>query len=699
MRRPLLLFLYAQAAVILILYYLNPWDTKRFLDKNSELLLRTGNVAQVDGVAVSVQIKPYYTSLVIDTGKEKTLLRISGLEDESAAYDLVGRHIVAQGRISQPDARRNRGCFDYRLYLKGHGIYTITELSKYRLKAGRIVRPVEHFLSHYKGLFYESIRPIMTEEDFSVLSGLLFGDKSYMNDELYEQYQNNGIAHVLAVSGLHVGLMYNLIVKLSGGKKSLISTLISCLILYSYAALSSFSISVLRASCMILLKLIAFHIDRRYDMICAASITAIVFLFINPYQLFDSGFQLSFTAAYSLGTALPYMESKFLKFANKHASEKLSKLGSFMLPCLAVQLGMTPLTVFHFLHISPIGIFLNPVAIALAGLILPAGLVLFIVSAAGIGVLTAAASGPARLFIKLLSLAGIAGENIGLSGPCTAPPLHLLILYYILFFYFFSETRIKLNRQRREKPLAVIACILMLFIIFIPKGYENPPVTFVDVGQGDCIHIHHKGFNILIDGGGSRYKNVGKDILRSYLLKNGVSSIDLAIVTHQDQDHAKGISELSECFNVKRIMAEGTDNDDCTICSVSINGINFLFMADAGKASEEALMSAYPYLKCNVLKAGHHGSAGSSSEEFLNTLNPDVIVISCGKNNSYGHPSSEFIDRLKRLQIPNLRTDQMGAISFMEYNGNNLIFENAQGDEFQFSELDNCPLSYYNGIR
>ncbi|MCR4805458.1 MAG: ComEC family competence protein, partial [Clostridia bacterium] len=356
-------------------------------------------------------------------GGEQFLVRLTaGEEDMETVCSLVGRQCGFAGSVREPDGRRNFGCFDYRLYLRGRGIFRILEVNRYRVRGGPLKQPLLNFLAVSKARFYGRVRPFLGEEDFSLLAGLLFGDKGFLDEDLYASFRSGGIAHVLAVSGLHVGLVYGALVKLLGNRRNARTTAIAAAALLCYAALSNFSVSVMRAAFMIGLRLASFHLHRRYDLVSAASLAALAFLSINPYQLLDAGFQLSYMAAYSLGVALPRLELKALELSDRYKKGWILKLSSVLSPCMAVQLGMTPLTVFHFLLFSPVSLVLNPFALALAGLLLPAGLLLYLVQMLDAPLLTAIAAGPADAFARLLIGVSRAGEGLGGSYAAAAPP-------------------------------------------------------------------------------------------------------------------------------------------------------------------------------------------------------------------------------------------------------------------------------------
>lgn len=250
-----------------------------------------------------------------------------------------------------------------------------------------------------------------------------------------------------------------------------------------------------------------------------------------------------------------------------------------------------------------------------------------------------------------------------------------------------------LNR-RHKQPALCLACALLIFLCVLmpysfgvtqsvlPWKYNKAYVTFVDVGQGDCCHINLGGYNILIDGGGNYYKNIGKDTIKPYLLKNGISHIDLAIVTHEDQDHSKGIYELNECYQIDKIIKGGKTNEESLVTSITVEDLNFLFMADADSKVEEQLLIKYPNLSCDIIKLGHHGSASSSSESFITSIKPRFALISCGLNNSYGHPAKRVVELLDDFGIIYGRTDLYGAISYVKSTQGEAIFENAAKDTY-----------------
>ncbi|MDO5441052.1 MAG: DNA internalization-related competence protein ComEC/Rec2 [Bacillota bacterium] len=660
-------------------------------------------VQTVYGTVKNVQIKDGYSALTVDIGSENILLRLKNVTDEKTIFDLQGRNIKATGKITEAAKARNPFCFNYNRYLCARNIHAIIDVSTFKFEALKVANPFSHIISVLKGKFFVRAKEMMDEQNFSITSGILFGEKSYMEDDLYEQFQTNGIAHVLAVSGLHVGLVYGVINKLFK-KKNKTTSIISIIFLFIYAAFANFSISVIRAAVMITFKIISSEIKERYDMLSAASFIAIVLLAINPYYIYDSGTQLSFLAAYSIAVLLPWFESRFKTYCDKRRSETLYKIGMFFLPGVVLQIGMAPLIAYHFLNFSLLSIFINPIAIYLASIILPAALVCFLVSP--LKILFAASCGVCNgLCLALIKLSELSDKVLsGFTVP--APPFSLLVLYYLLLFFFFSETRHILIRKHQDIivvslsiALSISACVIPAFFgitqSIFPWKYNTYDYVFVDVGQGDCTHLRNQNINILIDG--------GKSDISEYLLKNGVTKIDLAIVTHLDEDHAKGIRLLSKemhiktiafpesakgedvseykaekiiylnkgdfidsgGINIKVLSAQGKDyNSGSLACLCSINDTKALMLADIPIETEEKLS----FEDVDIVKIGHHGSKTSTSEKMLNEAKPEIAIISCGKNNRYGHPTNRVLELLENSGIIIKRTDLEGAICIKRKN-------------------------------
>ncbi|MGG5462057.1 ComEC/Rec2 family competence protein [Clostridium sp. B9] len=239
------------------------------------------------------------------------------------------------------------------------------------------------------------------------------------------------------------------------------------------------------------------------------------------------------------------------------------------------------------------------------------------------------------------------------------------------------------------------------------KGEMN--VTYLNVGQGDSELIQVNGKNMLIDAG----TNAGADELVKDLKDRGIKTIDIAIATHPHEDHIGGMDEVLENFDVKSFYApkvahttktyenmlkavkneglklkqikEGTDidlgvntdvevytptktsyddlNNYSPIMKITYGENAFMFTGDAEEISEKEALKEHKDLKADVLKLGHHGSHSSTSEPFLKAVDPSIAIVSCGKNNKYGHPHKETMDKLKQANVKVYETFRDGDIT------------------------------------
>lgn len=280
-----------------------------------------------------------------------------------------------------------------------------------------------------------------------------------------------------------------------------------------------------------------------------------------------------------------------------------------------------------------------------------------------------------------------------------------------------------------------LSFILSVVLIFCCGCYEtnltenNLYVYFIDVGQADCVLITLNGKSMLIDGGNI---DDGPSVIK-FIKKLGIDTLDVVVGTHSHEDHIGGLAAIIDSFNVGTVyspvdtyhstcfaefkdaadrqngltictagMAWNIDNADVSVLwpyntedlttnntsivlKVSYGKISFLFTGDLEKAKETSLIESDADLSADILKVGHHGSETSTSYYFLRTVMPSVGIISCGKDNSYGHPHEEPLERLKQAEVSVFRTDELGTISLytdgntftVSYNGFEELFQNS----------------------
>lgn len=639
--------------------------------------------------------KGSYTARVlsVEKKKDKYNIEVSLLDEKSGEWSdksmllgyygeieepwsIWGSVITFDAKPERPQSRRNPHCFDYEKYLKSKGteavasIKNFKEISKGRSFADKATKAV----MKRKFMFTESL----DERSRGIIAGILFGDTSLLEEDIYEDFKVNNTAHILAVSGLHIAIIYKGIEFITRSLNHKIRIGVITITLAALGTAALWSPSVIRAGGMIALRIYCKYADERYDFLTALSAVALIMIFKNPYVIFNTGFQMSFLSAASIEFFLPHIPDK---------------IPDFMAVTLAVNIGLMPYQWFTFNSVSWSSFIANAPAVYLAGILVPMAALRFLAFCAGAELvsLNTLVDSVSFLTVKINELSSLEGNG---AVDMISPPLGLVVLFYLGAFFAASET-FEVIRLRNEKGklLYIIAVFVLLsaaFGILAREPVGEDEMVFVDVGQGDCFHLKECG--LLIDGGGNINYNIGKNTLKPYLLKNGSRAIDAAIATHLHTDHYKGLKELKEegmidCIYTgltagrklrlseeaavetlwpAEILEEQDENSNCSVFMVYYKNIKILITGDLDAEGEAAMMDFYrggDKLKANILKIGHHGSKNSTSDEFLEAVDPRYCVIQVGKNN-YGHPDAKIIEKCCQKGIIVLRNDIHGAVGF-----------------------------------
>ncbi len=674
-------------------------------DQTDPLVEKAGTVVKVSGTVTSVSKDDEAYRFKVK--KEGGAILVGYYGTVANYRDLAGQRVAFCGEAFLPQQRRNPKCFDYRQYLRACGIQVqMTADSMEVLPGGEdfLVRMVSQVRSHFE----EKLEIYADRQTKAMAMALLFGDKSALSEDLYESFQKNGTAHVLAVSGLHIGILYGFLAFLWRAKKGFFFHFLVAGALLFYAALAEFSPSVVRAAIMIALHLIAGILHRRYDLLSAAAFTFLAMLCANPMLLFHVGFQLSFLAIASLGIVLPFAQ-RFYQ--------------GIFLSSAAIQMGMLPYMAYAFNYVSLGAFFVNVPIVFLAGVLLPVGISMMAVSYVSEHAFQLGAWFLRQGFQALTMLNDFVYAGGRTSFDVVSPPLFFLAAYYGLFFLGVSEKGRILFLRREWKKLALCGMLALSLAAWTAAagndGFSQAEIVFVDVGQGDCIHVKTpEGKHYLLDGGGSAYYDVGKKILKPYLLKNGVRKLDGAFATHLHEDHYGGIRSLAKEGMVDSIgvyegcqvmeaeleqetgasffylrqgqrvtlgegvyldilaperktkeeyvqMAENQEdeNQSSLVMKLTCGQVSLLVTGDIDQEGEESLVDKYRagQLRCDVLKVAHHGSKYSSSDSFIDAVSPDIAVFQVGKNN-FGHPAQTVVEKYRQRGIMICRGDFCGAI-------------------------------------
>lgn len=697
MRRPAVLIAFIMAVAILVTDSITGY-TSDYLEglegNNAAVTGRVVSIVKKDDEYFKLQLSD--VSIISDNGarsyKKKILVNV--YSDIADYRTVLWDRVYITGEVSIPKERSNPGTFDYRRYLKSIGIRCIITAENIEnvKKAGGIAALLKSAKCRTADIFESALG-----DDSAVVMGLLFGETSGIDEDIIETFRRGGTAHVLAVSGLHLGLLYSFLCRFKRKKRSIPADIAIVLALSAYTALAGFTASVVRACLMIFIHIAGNHLNRRYDLISSTCVSMIIILAVNPMQIYSAGFQMSFLAVITLGIMIPLIQKK---------------IKGILLPMIAVQTGMVPYTMYVFNYVSLTSVISNIPVYFIAAAMIPAGI--SVIAFCWLPVIAKPAAMITGLFVKLLLWCN---DFTYMGGVFTfdvaSPSVIFLAVYYIFIFYMCSEAgQIALIRRNYKKIAAVFAAAVIcgaVCSVYLSDGFEKTDMVFVDVGQGDCLHIKAGGKNLLIDGGGSFNYNVGKSTLKPYLLKNGVTKIDMAIATHLHTDHYQGLKELSQTYRIKKLgvyeansvnenhlkkefktdeilylaagdvinmsrnvsvevlspdrgnpLDEKDENKNSLVLRVNVKGSSVLMTGDIDEKGEKTLI-ADTDIKADILKIAHHGSRYSSCEKFIAVAAPKIAVIQVGKN-TYGHPSEEVIKRLEEHKITVLRNDEQGAV-------------------------------------
>lgn len=645
-------------------------------------------------------------------------------EDSLDAHrPLPGEQIEVYGKISPAEAARNEGQFDFRLYYRTISVHGSMYGTSFRIIGGD-PKPFARGLQALRLRMGTILDQLLPPQDAGIYRALLTGDKSAMDEDIRSLYQENGIAHILAVSGLHLSILglgvYELLRRF--GRSKAASGLVAALLIVSYGILTGCSGSALRAVLMLLLRFLGAAVGRSYDMLTAMAAAALFLLWKEPFMLFSAGFQLSFLAVLAIGLshALP---------APKHP------LLAGLWISFYLQLLTLPVILFHYFRFPLYGIFLNLIVLPLMGCVIYSGVF-------GVGLfalsekLATIAIGGGHWILRLYTLLCTHCAALPYSSLLLGrPSMHSILLYYAAlgFVTWALAERNKadhaaLQRGRKHPvppvcrlPLPCIVLPLVLSLLGLPvKQPQGLEITALDVGQGDGFILRNQELVMSVDGGSTSNQRLGENVLVPYLESQGIEHINLALITHCDADHYSGILYLLEedtkisigelllprvavqdaRYDALRDAAAARDvqiryfgqGDSITLGEVEILGyypagtakleaandhsigmllhapdFQMLFTGDMDETCEQQMLAALweanaGYPKIDVLKAGHHGSHTSSSEALLAALRPDYAILSYGVGNDYGHPHAETRERLERYGVEMLETGVMGEI-------------------------------------
>ena len=608
------------------------------------------------GIVTTIVKKENSFKLTIK-GKEKLIVYISNIENIE-----LGDKVVVKGKYTLPKKATIPNNFDYQKYLYNNHIFYIMYAKELKIikKNQNITFKIKKYIldktSNYTNNGY--------------LNAFIIGDKTVL--EFYETYQNNGISHLFALSGMHISMLSLIIYKLVNKFKH--KDLIVIMFLLFYITLTNFSASILRTIIFFIILELNKKLDLNISTKNALLITLSIIMIYNPLIVFDIGFQYSGLVTFGLIVSTKYYKKNY--FYNLFITSFIALLFS------------VPITLYNNYELNLLSILNNLINVPLITFVIyPLSLLTFLLK-----FLEPIYNLTINLLEFINNISSIFSLNI------IAPKVHIIFyLIYYLLIYLYIESN--------NKKYILIACLYLLSFKLKPFIDRNNYVYYLDVGQGDSSLIIYNDIVVMNDTGGTSNYNVSSGCIK--LLKSlGYSHIDYLILTHGDFDHMGDSIYLINNYKVKNVVLNNdsfneletnlikelkkkkikyyqnvekipisnniitilnteeydNENDNSNVIYIELNNYKFMFMGDAGVDKEKDILERYNLSNIDVLKVGHHGSKTSSSKSFINKINPKYSIISVGKNNRYGHPNKEVLNNLDHSKI--YRTDDDGSVMF-----------------------------------
>lgn len=664
---------------LIFLVFILTWYQVFFKNDNSKF----SNEEEITGLIKSKKVTNNKITLELKS-KENIIINyyVDTYDELNKLNDTLyeGIIITAHGTLNQPSNNTIPNTFNYKKYLKSKKIYYT-----FNADALEVVGQNSNIYYQFKHWLSKRIESI---DDTGYIKAFVLGSKSEIDEDIFKTYQNNGITHLFAISGMHISLFSSILLFLLKKihLKDNQAYPIILLFLLGYTFLVSFTASVVRAFTLYLLLCL----NKRLKLGATTTIifiyAIVLILLLNPFFILDIGFLYSSLTSFGL-----ILFSDYLKTSNK--------VLALLRVSLIALLFSLPITINNFYEYNFLSILANTVIVPLvSSIIYPLSLITLIF--------------PffhpiLKLFLTILeSISTILSNITWFKIILPKMPWFLIISYYFIIYLIFKT---------KKKGLVILLITLLLGYKLSFNFDNNFYVYYLDVGQGDSILLINPRSReaTLIDTGGKKSVSYNEFPPNEYHVSNNVitflksiniSKINTLITTHGDYDHmgeslnivnnfkvgdvilnCGSLNELeqdlitlldkkhikySKCINQLDISPiklyflhtgeYDNENDNSNVIYLKYNEIKFLFMGDASTVVEQDLLSKYNLKDIDFLKIGHHGSKTSSSKEFITKINPKYSIISVGKNNSYGHPNKEVLSTLEYSKI--YRTDQAGSI-------------------------------------
>ena len=594
----------------------------------------------------------------------------------------------------EPTAHQGKGIFLLAYQEEDAELLKLEQPPKWTF-AARTKRTLTHILDQF---FPIDVSPFA--------KALLLGDRTDIDYKTNTAFKLSGISHIIAVSGLHVTILFTLINILCFKRRALVA-LFGIPTLLLFAAITGFSPSITRACIMQCLMILSMLLNKEYDGLTELAFSCLVMLIINPLVITSVSFQLSVgcmigiflhgseIAEYFVSRLITKKRQSFARFKRGFSNSVAVTLSSMVFT--------TPMVALHFGAVSLVGVLTNL-------------LTLWVISFIFYGIMLVcffAVSWPAGAYFVAEAVALPIRYVLGISGLLAKIPLSAVYtasVYVIVWLVFCYVLLAVFRFSRKKKPVLLLCCAVIGLCLTLGASWtesltDDCRMTVLDVGQGQCILLQSEGKSYLVDCG-SGDEEEAADLAAERLLSQGVFRLDGVILTHFDHDHSGGMEYLlgriptdtlfvPDCTDeegvVERLapmanevvqlrdnvmlsygdtdisifgpVVPDSGNESSLAVLFQHKNCDILITGDRSGFGERILLKTAQIPKVDILVVGHHGSKYSTCEELLAATNPKIAVISVGENH-YGHPAQEVLDRLADVGCAVYRTDLHGNIVF-----------------------------------
>jgi competence protein ComEC len=638
-----------------------------------------------------------------------------------------GNKIYLTGTYQKGREQRNPFEFDYNKYLSSKGITGL--FVAYETDSISILNFKSHLAKTYLHVIRKKIDNIIHSlhqpHTAGLLRGLLLADRSEIDYETKNEFINSGVVHILAVSGLHVGYILIIFLFIFGRFGIYTRSILTIAGLLAFMFITGVPPSVFRATIMSIVIIFAFLSNRGTNLINSISIAAFIIVLADPGELYNPGFQLSFSAVLSIAIVYPKFQNVIKSLQIK--SGFIEKVLMFIAVSLSAQIGTLPFTLAYFSKLSVIALLTNIFVIPTVGIIIGIAFITVFTGSILPGIAIYFASANDLVSSVMISFIKFTGKlDFSFLWVRNYSLYDSIVFYFFFALIFYSLSEI----ERTYLKFAAVFTLILVLIYY--SAFDDKQilsdnqlsVLMIDVGQGDAFLIKFpNGKTALVDAGeANAYIDNGERIIIPLLDNFGIEKIDYGFISHLDLDHYGGFVSLIYNDRIKEVYLPLADSslkslrlekflkqmrvkanyysksslvvgntkiyflnnpDDYSYKSLSSNdrsGVlkvvygktSFLFVGDCEHPAEYLLAKSFGrMLDSDVLKVGHHGSPTGSSESFLKLVSPKISLVSAGIKNKFNHPSKKVISSLKNINSKIYRTDLMGAI-LLQSDGNEI---------------------------